>query len=94
MISIALVFDKTETGLAGNPYGKSVYKKQVKDRYTDFSKKLEIVFPDNIEQVASSFVQGFFSELVDEIGYEGIEQNVSIKAKDETLADTILKRLY
>lgn len=94
MKTITLKFDNTITRLAGNPYGKKIYEDQIKDNYTDYSEKLLITFPNNIEKVASSFVQGFFSYLVSEIGYEGIDENISIKASSEELSKLILKRLY
>ncbi|MGR5537057.1 hypothetical protein, partial [Vibrio mediterranei] len=75
-------------------FAKSEYQKQVKEKYTNYSEKLVIVFPDNIEKVASSFVQGFFEDLVNEIGYEGIEKNVTIKAKNDKLAQLIFERLF
>lgn len=94
MNTITLKFDNTMTRLAGNPYGKKIYDEQVKDNYTDYTKKLDIIFPNNIEKIASSFVQGFFSYLVSEIGYEGIDENITIKAGSEELSKLIIKRLY
>lgn len=94
MITIELKFDKTVSGLSGYPFAKSEYQKQVKEKYTNYSEKLVIVFPDNIEKVASSFVQGFFEDLVNEIGYEGIEKNVTIKSKNDKLAQLIFERLF
>lgn len=94
MKTVILKFDNSVTRLAGNPYGKSIYESQVKDSYNDYLEKLTIVFPNNIEKVASSFVQGFFSELVLKIGYEGIEKNVEVKSGSKELSDLILKRLY
>ena len=68
MNKVELVFNKAETRLAGFPYGRDVYMKQVNGK-VDLSGQIEIVFPKQIEKVASSFVQGFFSELVSKIGY-------------------------
>lgn len=94
MKQIELKFDKTATGLAGNPFGRKVYEEQVKSKYKDYSEKLMIKFPDNIDKVASSFVQGFFSDLVEEIGYEGIEKNIIIEASNPELSKAIKDRLY
>lgn len=91
---IILNFDKTTSRLAGNPYGKEVYHSQVKDKYIDYSEPLVVVFPDNIKKVASSFVQGFFTELVSKIGYEGIEEKVTIKAGSPKIAEDILGRIH
>lgn len=90
---IILSFDKTTSRLAGNPYGKEVYHSQVEDIYTDYSKPLTIVFPDNIKKVASSFVQGFFTDLVSKIGYEGIEERITIEAGSQKVIDEIIGRM-
>ncbi|MGX7202407.1 hypothetical protein BCR22_07455 [Enterococcus plantarum] len=91
---VKLKFDNTISGLAGFPYGQKIYEDQVKGVYTNHSEKIEIEFPNNIQKVASSFVQGFFSELVLEVGYEGIEKNVEIKSSSDELSKAIKKRLY
>lgn len=90
---INLSFDKSTSRLAGNPYGKSVYKEQLKDNL-DFQKVNVIVFPDNIEKVASSFIQGLFEEIVEEIGYSGVEEKIQIKAKDKVLENQIYEDLF
>ncbi|MEE1262991.1 STAS-like domain-containing protein [Ruminococcus sp.] len=90
--SIKLVFDKTITRLAGYPYGEEIYEKQVKD-HIDIQKPCTIYFPKNIESIASSFVQGFFSQIIDIIGFQGIEDNISIVSSSEELSEEILKML-
>lgn len=86
---IVLKFDKSTTRLAGNPYGKSVFRKQVSDKI-DYGKINTIIFPDHIEKVASSFTQGLFSEIINEVGYEGFNDVIMIKAKSPELE----KRIY
>ncbi len=93
MNKVELVFNKAETRLAGFPYGRDVYMKQVNGK-VDLSGQIEIVFPKQIEKVASSFVQGFFSELVSKIGYIGIDQKVTIVSSSSRLSDTIRKNIY
>lgn len=88
-----LEFNKAETSLAGFPYGRAIYEHQVKDKI-NLSEKTEIVFPAQIERVASSFVQGFFADLVEKIGYIGIEKNITIRASSEKLAKTIRDNIY
>lgn len=56
-----LKFDKATTRLAGNPYGKSEFEKQIGDNI-DLTKEITVIFPDQIEKVASSFVQGFLTK--------------------------------
>lgn len=76
---VKLNFDGTITGLAGNPYGKRIYNEQVKDKI-DLSYPVVIEFPNQIEEVASSFSQGFFAELINEWGLTKVIDNVSIKS--------------
>lgn len=93
MIEIKLEFPKSETRLAGFPYGETVYKQQVANDIK-FDDKITIVFPDQIEKIASSFVQGFFAAIVDAIGYKGIDDKVTIKSRNEALTASIRKNIY
>jgi hypothetical protein len=68
---------KDLTKLAGNGFGKSIYENQVKDKVT-LDEKIKFVFPERIDRMASSFIQGFFSEIVSIIGLSGIEELVEI----------------
>jgi hypothetical protein len=90
---IDLKFDKMTTRLAGNPYGKSVYKEQVKDKI-DFSKINIICFPENIEKIASSFTQGFFTEIINEIGFNGIDTKIKLITKKKELEEEVLRDLF
>lgn len=89
---IILEFHKSDTRLAGNPYGKEVFMAQVKNKI-DYSQVNIIVFPNNIEKVASSFVQGFFEEIIRNIGYEKFDEVIKIEAKDRLLEENIKKDL-
>lgn len=91
--NIILVFDKATTRLAGNPYGKSVYKEQVEGKL-DLENKNVIIFPDNIVKVASSFTQGLFSEIISLLGYSGVEEIIEIEAGTEKLKQDIYNDLY
>lgn len=93
MNKIELSFDKAQTCLAGFPYGEDVYKQQVEGKI-NIDDNVEIVFPDQIEMVASSFVQGFFSVLVKQIGYLGIEKNIDIKSSSDELTQSMWENLY
>lgn len=93
MTTINLIFPKSETGLAGFPYGESVYQNQVKGKIS-YDGDITIVFPDQIQKVASSFVQGFFAEIVNAIGYKGIEKKVKIESKSDKLTASIRKNIY
>lgn len=76
---IRLTFNKTDIRLIGKLYGCSIYEQQVKDKI-DMAKSNIIVFPDNIEIISSSFTQGFFSELINIIGYDDLFKVVKISS--------------
>lgn len=59
---VFLEFDKLITDLAGNRYGVSVYESQV-EQYIDINKLNIVIFPCEIEDIASSFIQGFYKKL-------------------------------
>lgn len=89
---IQLKFDKTVTRLAGYQYGKQVYDTQVKETI-DFTKQVRIEFPEQIVSVASSFVQGFFDEIVRKVGILGVGKQVIVVAPNIDVEDKIIKNL-
>lgn len=89
---IELSFDKKLSGLAGYQYGMSEYKKQVEGKI-DFDEDIILIFPDNIVRIASSFIQGFFEEMVGKIGISGIEERVKIESTRNDMKDIIIKNL-
>ena len=89
---IELEFDKTLSGLAGYDYGKDIYKKQVKNKI-DFKQKTCIVFPNNIQRIASSFVQGFFEEIIANAGISSVGNTIDIKCVNEELKQSIVDNL-
>lgn len=90
---INLNFSNTLDRLAGFPYGKEVYESQVIPKI-DLSDYNTIIFPKSIKKVASSFVQGFFSTLVQEIGYQGIKDKITIEASNQELVNDIMDKLF
>lgn len=92
-MKITLNFKGDITGLAGYQYGENVYNEQVKG-IINFDEEIIIEFPTNIERIASSFVQGFFSDIVSEIGFEGVEKNVIIITKNPKLTKSVYDNLY
>ena len=92
MDSIHLKFGKAVTRLAGNEYGRQIYQEQVKDRI-DFSVVTQIVFPEQIISIASSFVQGFFDEIIANIGILGIGKQIIIVAPSLNVEEKIIKNL-
>ena len=89
---VNLKFDKSLVALAGNPYGKSIFVNQVKGKY-DLEDGIVICFPENIEKVASSFVQGFFSEWLNSEGLNEIREKVTIHSFSEKLSQSIMENL-
>lgn len=87
-----LDLDDSITRLAGFEYGKTVYEEQVKGEI-DFDAPIVIIFPDNIKKIASSFVQGFFGELMEKIGVSGIKSQVEVESINPQLKNSIVENL-
>ena len=69
--------DRSLTKLAGNIYGRKLFDEQV-DGKINMNEPFVIVFPDQIDYLASSFIQGFFGKIYTEIGREGMEKNFDV----------------
>ena len=92
MNKVKLSFDKDMSNLAGFDFGKSVYNNQVKNKI-DITKKFFLEFPPEITGVASSFVQGLFDEIVNEIGLLTTEERAIIVSENKRIEDTLIKKL-
>lgn len=91
--TIQLNFANDFTAIAGFSFGRRIYEEQVRDKI--FSEdKIEIVFPSYIEKISSSFIEGFFSEIVEVIGYRNISKRVVIRAATSKLTNKIKRELY
>ena len=90
MNKINLSFDKKLTNLAGYDFGVRVFEEQVKNKL-NFNAKFELVFPDEIRMIASSFVQGFSADIVQQIGLKATEENLVVS--NEKLRNSIIKKL-
>lgn len=92
-VEITLNFDKTVSNLTGNKFGRNEFDRQVKDSIS-YDKKIILHFPDNIKNIASSFIQGFFDAMVKEIGINGIENSVDMTSTSiPSIKEYILKKL-
>ena len=89
---IRLQFDKSLSCLASNPYGKTIYDEQVRGRL-DSNKKNIIEFPSFIDDIAISFIQGFFKNIVKEMGFGGFMKKVEIRVSSEELHQKILDNI-
>lgn len=89
---IELVFAKDLSKLAGNIFGVNTYEKQVKGKI-DLSKQIIFVIPAGIDRVASSFIQGFFDEIVNEIGISGVEEQITFESSIPNIKEFVLENL-
>lgn len=89
---VVLKFDSTLSNLAGYDFGLKIYEEQVKGKI-NLSKRFTIVFPKNIVGVAASFVQGFFSDIIETVGLLSTKDRVSIVAVDTQLSEAIKKKI-
>lgn len=90
--TINLNFDKTISGLAGNDYGVSEYKKQLENKI-DYDKINVIIFPENIKKVAISFIQGMFNEILKKVDKQEIEKYIEIQSSSQKLTDKIISNI-
>lgn len=89
---IDLKIDPTLTHIAGNDFGSEIYKTQIK-KFFDGKKSLEIWFPNNIEGVSISFVQGLIKEMVNQIGKNNVLNLISLKSNNIYLNDRLRKNM-
>ena len=89
-----LKFDWEERTLTTFEYGEKVYNEQVKNIINLDNNPIVFVFPKNILKVSSSFVQGFFKDVIDKIGYVGFEERIIISSGSEILSKTIRKLIW
>lgn len=87
-----LIFDKTITKLAGYDLGEQIFNEQLNGSI-DYSQEITLVFPERIDSIASSFIQGFFKEIMNEIGISGIENKIIIISSIDNLKDFIIQNL-
>lgn len=89
---IELTFDKTITGLAGNPYGYKEYLNQVDEKF-NWTGKNKIVFPSHIEKVGISFIQGFSKEILKKISKSEVEKYIIIESATKELTKKIMDNI-
>ncbi len=87
---IDLQIDKAFTHIAGYDYGELIYNEQVKPFFNG-SDRLEIRFPNHIEGIAISFVQGFINGMLKIVPDKSELLNlITLKASSNHL----IKKLY
>ncbi len=92
-ILINLDFPQTLTRLTLNSYGREIFKEQVADKI-DYEQLNIIHFPDRIIRISSSFVQGFFTEIVNNIGYEKLQEHIRIDTVNDKVEKSVWDNLF
>lgn len=90
---IKLQFNENLTKLAGNPFGRDVFNQQVKNIIDYDKNEIKIILPEQIDNIASSFIQGFFNEIVNEIGIKGIQEKITVSSSISNLKEIIIQHL-
>lgn len=81
MIRIELKFNEEITSLAGNPFGRQIYESQMKKKF-DMNDINYLIFPEQIEMIGSSFIQGLFYEYINKYTSEEILEHIKIDNED------------
>lgn len=76
-MKIEIKIDKKINALIGYDFGYDVYLNQVKGKLKKNEENI-IEFPNEIEKIAISFIQGFESGMIEEVGYEIYLKNILI----------------
>lgn len=92
MNRINLVFDKTITRLAGNEFGYKTYLEQVEGKI-DWDNKNVITFPNEIDRIAISFIQGFVRDILKKIDKNKIGELIVFEANTKELVEKILSNI-
>lgn len=83
--------DKSKPALSGDSKGEEAFKEQVAPFITeeDYKKGFVIVFPQHIEMIGSSFMQGFSREMIKKIGYQGVVSKIVFKTQNESMSQEL-----
>lgn len=89
---IRLEFHKEVRCLAGYHLGLATFKEQIHGDI-DFTKPFTIVFPERIGIVSTSFIQGFFHEVMCKVDVETLAKNMKVVSEVRGLKHKILEEL-
>lgn len=87
---INIKFDNTIVRISGNQYGQNIYEEFVEPYIPELLEKKEkyiIVFPQNIEYIGSSFIQGFMKKICMKIKKERFYEYFEIEGSDKLIKD-------
>lgn len=76
--TIIITFNKPLKVLAGNDFGKEVFQNQIEEKF-NMTEINTIVFPNTIEIICSSFVQGLFSKYLESMSPEKIMSLIHVE---------------
>lgn len=89
---INIEFSENLHVLVGEEFGKEVYKNQIEHNFKYDSKNI-IVFPEKIEKISISFINGMFQEILKKIDRKDIEKFINIQSKSEALKEKIMSNI-
>lgn len=81
--------DNSVPSLAGYKYGENVFIDQAKKLIDYEADVIEIVFPDDKTAIASSFIEGFLSEIVKNIGLENTRNKLKVCSSHQNIVNKI-----
>lgn len=87
-----LDFDKSLTKLSGFDLGKDMFDEQIKGKIS-YENEIEIVIPERVDLIGSSFIQGFFEDIVNNIGISGVEKWVNLKSAIPNIKEIVMDNL-
>lgn len=89
MKCIYLVFPEGKTRLVGYSNGKYIYNMQLKGEISP-DEITYIIFPEQIEKVSSSFLEGLFEDIFNQFGYKVAGEKIRVETKNESLRSSML----
>lgn len=92
-ILINLDFPQALTRLTDNTYGRQIFNEQVANKI-DYTQMNIIHFPDRIIRITSSFVQGFFTEIMNNVSYDKLQEHIKIDTVNEEIEKSVWDKLF
>ena len=89
---INLKFRGTLTDLSGNRLGDEVYVAQISKKI-DIGKKNIVHFPDTIEYLGSSFIEGMYKRLAEKYGKKEATEIMQLTSQNEECKRKIEKSI-
>lgn len=80
------------TSLSGYEEGQRIYQEQIKDKI-DLTDPFYIRFPDNVEAISTSFIEGLFDSIIEEVGIHVTITNTTIISIHPRIGEKIFKVL-